>query len=122
MTKFARSSCCLMLALLLCLSFCSVGYATEVNSSLTPSQTSQLLSIVSDLEPQKSMLGLSNVDFNNLYLGEPIQTYIYTNDTFVKSHDLFPVLYNNTIVFWAYDNNGNIQISAGLSSKITVVE
>ena len=91
---------------------------TTAAISLSSQETESLISVLNDFEQQKSNLGLNNVNFYNLYIGNPIQTYIYKNNTFTESHKMYPILEDGTLVFWAYKQSGKFQLTTGLTKEV----
>lgn len=118
-----------MLAFILCLvpavSVSAVGGqpAAGESQSLNESEKDALSEVLNGIEAQKAMLGKSipgveNVDFNYLCLGKPIRSYIYANDTFELGQAMYPITYNDELVFWAIENEGKFQISTGLTREV----
>ena len=95
-----------------------IGHAENTNSPITDSQRNLLLDSLRDVEQQKSEWGLESIDFNNLYVGYPIQTYNYIANELEQGQVLFPIIYNNQLILWAYIHNDQFQISDGLVSEV----
>lgn len=95
-----------------------IGHAENTNSPITDSQRNLLLDSLRDVEQQKSEWGLESIDFNNLYVGYPIQTYNYIANDLEQGQVLFPIIYNNQLILWAYIHNDQFQISDGLVSAV----
>jgi hypothetical protein len=65
--------------------------------------------------------GLENINFTDLRIGAPIQTYNYINNNLVPSGELFPISANGELVLWASPQGDQYQISNALVSEINSV-
>lgn len=77
-----------------------------------------LIDVLSEIDSQKDSWGLEDVDFNELNIGVPIQTYNYVEGAFVRSHDMYPLTADDRLVLWAIPINGQFQITSSLVSEI----
>ena len=77
-----------------------------------------ILEALSCLKMQNDLSDFENIDFSDLYLGNPIQTYIYSDNALVPSKIAYPIICNNKLGFWAIEVNGKYQISQGLVDEI----
>ena len=59
--------------------------------TLSSEGVSQLPDDIAGIRDQADSLGLSDVDFDNLYLGDGIPTYVYSLGSFNKGPLYFPV-------------------------------
>lgn len=82
--------------------------------TLSSEGVSQLPDDIAGIRDQADSLGLSDVDFDNLYLGDGIPTYVYSLGSFNKGPLYFPVLENQRIVFWIMETEDGIQATNGL--------
>ena len=79
--------------------------------------------LLSDIKPEKTLYGLGDVDFNNLYIGESIPAYISQNTGFTKT-DLkyYPILENGnwvaTLTCYKISGVWNGQISTSFVSDL----
>ena len=85
---------------------------------LTQTQTGSLVSALRDYELQKSILGLEAIDFNNLYIGDPVQTYVYCNNDLSENNKLYPIYFENRIILLALTFGDYIQLTNGLVEEI----
>lgn len=77
-----------------------------------------LMEILNDVECQKSIIGLSEVDFAALKIGAPVQTYNYVDNTFKEARKMYPITYNNKLVLWIIDNGGQFQVTTALVNEV----
>lgn len=61
---------------------------------------------------------LAGLDFSELTVGEPIQTYVYVGDTFEQNGIYYPLLENGNLVLLAIPQDGWYQITNGLVAEI----
>lgn len=69
-------------------------------------------------EIQKDDIGLSEVDFNELCIGGPIQAYSYVESGFEELREMYPLIYQDELVLWAINVDGNYQITTGLTKEV----
>lgn len=87
----------------------------RTNDTIDPS----LAEALGCVEIQKEEYGLSNEDFYALRIGEPIQTYVYSNDSFIAWQTLYPILSGKKLILWAVEVEGSYQISQGLVRELS---
>ena len=75
MKKTHKRTVSLVLAIVICLSFSVSAFAAAMPSSLVSEVTEMVNSLMTAIEPNKSMYGLGGVDFTNLTLGQEIPAY-----------------------------------------------
>lgn len=92
--------------------------ASRTNMPLSQSERVLLIDALSEIEPQKDAWGLANVDFTNLNVGLPIQTYNYVEGTLESSHVMYPLTVDDRLVLWAIPIGGQFQITNGLASEV----
>lgn len=85
---------------------------------LNRQQVISLMEILNDVEDQKDFIGLSGVDFAALKIGVPVQTYNYIDNAFEEARKMYPLTYNNELVLWVIDNNGQFQITTALVKEV----
>ena len=102
--------------LLICLCQISV-YATEVRYTDT-----LLISALQTIEPSKDAYNLNNVNFADLEISNPINSYIYSDNGLIESNKYYPIFYNDELVLFAVkvENNDNsyFQITDSLVSIV----
>lgn len=102
--------------------FLNLTIITNANTTSSSLPISEVVFSLRNIEPFKDSLGLSNVNFNNLYIANPLITYEYTDQGFASNIEMYPLLENNTIVAWAIENisgnNKSYQISSDLIHDI----
>lgn len=84
--------------------------------------TNKIVHALQGTEAIKDKIGLSNVDFSDLYIGDPIPTYNYVDGSLVKSRFYYPLFsYNRLIAFAVEIGSGDelhFQISTDLVNNI----
>ncbi len=108
---------CISLFVALLLSSMEI-HAEESDISFTNEQYSALYEILSYVEIQKYEIGLSGVDFNELCIGKPIQTYCYLENGFEELRNMYPLTYRGELVLWVIDAEGKYQVTTGLTREI----
>lgn len=106
----------LILIHLICLT--ATVSASDCPVFLSQSKENALNNAISNIEMQKEQLGLDEVDFDDISVGQPLQTYIYTNNTFQKSHLMYPVISHEKLIMWAIEINGDFQITSALVDEL----
>lgn len=109
-----------MTAILMTLSM-SVSAAAEAAGSVTSGSDERKEEIASRLgyvETQKETWGIGDVNFEDLYLGEAVQTYEYLQDGFSPCITMYPLIYGDDIVLWAIETEGSYQITTELTYSI----
>ncbi len=81
-------------------------------------RNSEIASCLGHVEPQKELWGIGNVDFEDLYLGEAVQTYEYLKDGFSPCITMYPLIYGDDIVLWAIEADDSYQITTELTYSI----
>ena len=110
----------LFLAVVLCFNLGgAITSASATNSSLlSEEQMLALADALSGVEVQKEMICLDDVDFSSLQLGNPIQTYVYINETFEPGYMLYPIMSHTDLVLWAVNLDGQFQLTTALVSEV----
>lgn len=72
-------------------------------------------------ETHKDEIGFSRMDFGELCIGKPIQTYSYVDDGFEELREMYPLIYQGGLVLWAINVDGKYQITTGLTTEINEV-
>lgn len=94
------------------------AYDASTTNPFTVEQIDSLVSMLRNTEEIKSDIGLDNVDFYNLFLGNPIQSYIYKDNSFIENSIMYPILENGSIILWAIETNNNLQLTTGLTEEV----
>lgn len=90
----------------------------SVNASgaqlMTAEKEEQLLEVLYGAELQKELLGLEKVDFSQLFICTPVNTYCFIDDHFIEGVKLYPIIYKGETVFFALENCGSFQITTAM--------
>ena len=81
----------------------------HVSALTDPLGANELLLLIDSLreiEFQKSVWELSEINFSDLCIGEPVYAYDYINDSLQFSRKLYPITVNDQLVLWAIADNG----------------
>lgn len=120
MRKIKTLPICISLFVALLLSSMKI-HAEESDISFTNEQYSALYEILSYVEIQKDEIGLSGVDFDELCIGKPIQTYCYLENGFEELRNMYPLTYRGELVLWVIDAEGKYQVTTGLTQEINEI-
>ena len=87
--------------------------------------TEKIVSALQNIEQIKQDIGLSDVDFEELSIAEPVCTYVYTADGFIPNNVLYPLKENGALVAWAVPledgQTTTFQITALLVDEVNAV-
>ena len=72
---------------------------------------------ITGIRDQCDSLGLEDIDFDDLYLGNRIPTYIFT-DHLIKNYYYYPIINNSTILFWIVETDEGLQITCDLTEEL----
>lgn len=81
---------------------------------MTTEKEEQLSEVLFGVELQKDLLGLEKVDFSQLFICTPVNTYCLINNRFVEDVRLYPIMYKGETVFFALENCGGFQITTAM--------
>lgn len=118
MNTFLKKILCVIISFILCMELSITALASESVFGLREDEKASLFDVINDIEYQKDLLGLSDVNFNELCIGAPVQTYIYKNDTFENGIQMYPITINNNLIFWAIKYDGKFQVTTALTSEV----
>ena len=102
----------------------SNGYAFVETSVLANCDVQEKMEdILCAVEPQKALFGLSDINFENVQLGEEIPVYETYNNSLVPSElHIVPILLDGEVISLFYimqsENEWIVQLGKGLVSKI----
>lgn len=103
--------------------FPTIGIAAEINE-VTPS-ASERVAIIATLqyvEEDKNAFNLDEVEFSDLYIGDKIYTYEYTENGLDELYYAFPIFYDGRIIALATKvSESNFQISVNLASELNEI-
>ena len=80
--------------------------ATSVSFPVTASETNEkdeIIELLQMIEPQKEEVGLKDVEFTLLEIGQAIPVYNYVNGQFVFSRNAYPLFYNDGLATIVYE-------------------
>lgn len=118
MNTLLKKILCVIISFILCMELSITALASESVFSLGVDEKTSLFEVINDIEYQKDLLGLSDVNFNELCIGAPVQTYIYKNDSFENGIQMYPITINNNLIFWAIKYDGKFQVTTALTSEV----
>lgn len=75
--------------------------------------------ILRSFEEAKDYIGLTDVDFDKLEIGEAIRSYIYTTDGLNESHEYYPLFYNNRLVLFAIKKGQQYTVTDALVDEFS---
>lgn len=82
-----------------------------------------VIEVLNVIEPSKDLYGLSDVNFEELEIGNAIQVYNYVDNEFVESRIMYPLVADGKLVAFAKElkdgNDVHFQISTSLADKIS---
>lgn len=112
---------CIILSLTICFSFS----LNVLASNISESTTAKIISALNAVECVKDNMGLSDINFEDIEISDPIHTYEYTSEGFVASRLMYPLKANDTLVALAVavdiSPNTEYQVSTTLISEINAV-
>jgi len=118
MTKKMKKLTAMLLAGMLVTQGTMSVNATELNTSKTINQSvtnTEESYIIQLLEEVKVPFGLDYVDFAQVYVGEPIDTYEYVDTGVNNVGSLYPIIYDQAIIAVAQNvGDENWQIDSGI--------
>lgn len=74
----------------------------------------EIISTLSSVERSKDVWGLTELNFENLCIGNPIYTYVYSSGSFTENAKIYPISNDNQLILLAVDYNGMITITTQL--------
>lgn len=79
----------------------------------------EISSLLASIEQSKDAWDLSEVDFSNLRVGNPIYSYIYSDDSFQANDRIYPISEDGQLLLLAVDHDGTISITTQFVKEIT---
>ncbi|MBQ8209008.1 MAG: hypothetical protein IJZ35_00285 [Clostridia bacterium] len=120
--KSIKRLLCLLLSVIIMFSF-NVTICAE---SILNSDENKIISVLQNTEYIKDDIGLTNIDFCELYISEPINTYEFADSGFVFLRNAYPLLIDNCVVAFALESGNGVektfQISTAFVEKINTIE
>lgn len=101
-------SAILMLSLLFTASMPAGAVVVGGEDVLSADISDGICGILEIVEHDKEMWGLSNVDFSNIYVGDPVHTYEYVDGSFIETSPYYPLFDNRTLIAFYVDIDGEI--------------
>lgn len=83
----------------------------DMSERATSSQKAQIVDILGFVELDKEAIGLENVDFSQLRIGNKLNRYMVTDQGIEITGYSYPIFYNDEIVLIATSLSGGFQIS-----------
>lgn len=78
----------------------------------------KIIETLSTVERSKDAWGLSDVDFENLYIGSPIHSYTYSDESVAESALIYPISMDNRLLLLAIYYNDSITITTEFVNEI----
>ena len=121
MKRFKQQTICVILAFSLCVSFFQIG-AIAANDI---EENASLITSLRNIETNKSIFGLEDVDFEDFQISTPIKSYICANAGFEESYEYQPLLVNGVLTAFAIeiwkDTAAGYQITTSLVEEINSI-
>lgn len=112
---------CCFLALSLFLTITSPAMAFS-ESNLSDSVKTELTNALEIVEQEKDKFNLENVNFSDICVGEPIYTYQYIDETFIRSIDILPLFDSGQLIALSLStDDGYQQIVTSLTEEICAI-
>lgn len=108
------------LTLALCINLCVPAYAA-VDDSVPEEHIKAIENALLGISPEKEVYGLGDVDFSNLWIGNEIPKYEFTNNGLCKIEEFltYPILdENEKIVALANISRDDVETSASVSCEL----
>lgn len=105
----------------------SAYYSSEVSEPISDSYcneeipTDRIIRVLSSIERSKETWGLADIDFESIYIGDPVYTYVYSDDSFTQNSKIYPISDDEKIILLAVDHNGGITITTELVETLNSV-
>lgn len=120
--KLIKKMCCFLFAMIIAFSFNLFVYAESISNSVE----NKIITALQNTEYIKDKIGLENIDFCELDICNPINTYEFTNKGFVFLRNIYPLLIKGSVVALAFElGNGaerTYQISTTFVEKINNIK
>ena len=119
--KFVRSSMSVVLIFAILLPCALCASAAEMSLPISQSERLAVIDVLTEIEPHKEAWGLEGVDFCDLEIGAPVQTYNYVENTLESGNMMYPLSANDRLILWAVPASGQFQITTGLVNELNSV-
>lgn len=100
-------------------SLSAAAETAESRISASAARNAEIASCLGYVESQKELWGIGDVNFEDLYLGEAVQTYEYLADGFSPCVSMYPLICGDDIVLWAIETGESYQITTELTYSIS---
>ncbi|MBQ2865278.1 MAG: hypothetical protein IJE90_02005 [Clostridia bacterium] len=111
----------LLVVLTICLSLivnASALEVTKLNQTIS-SNEAKIIDALHRVIPIKSDIGLGDLNFEQLEIGEVLKAYEYADDHFIELRDIYPLFYNGELVALANQlSTGSFNISTSMVQAI----
>lgn len=98
-----------------------LAFAADNTDELeTTSVIDKIIILVASVERAKESWGFGEVDFSNLYIGNPVFAYEYVDDSLEENSKLYPISADGKLLFWAVVADDMVTISTGLVEQISI--
>lgn len=116
--KQCKKCLCVILTILSLLPYVLTANASEISSPVLESESKAIIDVLADVESVKNIWGLADIDFSSLEISSPVYTYNYVDGILESGAAMYPIVAGERIVLFAVPNNGQFQITNGLTSEI----
>lgn len=97
-----------------------LAFAADTTDELeTTSVIDKIINLVASVERAKESWGFGEVDFSNLYIGNPVFAYEYVDDSLEENSKLYPISEEGQLLFWAVVADDMVTISTDLIEQIS---
>lgn len=92
--------------------------ATSTDYPISTTDRNTLISMLSDIELEKNLWGLSMVNFSEIRIGKMIHQYAYIDEGFEYIGGMYPLIFDGAVILWAVPTESHYQIIQGLTAEI----
>lgn len=86
---------------------------------------SKIIEALQKVEYIKDDMGLSDINFEEISISNPVYTYEYIDNTFIQSRIMYPLKINNKLIAWAItmenDDTSEFQITTALVKEVNLI-
>ena len=110
--KLLKRILSLLIAMIIAFGFNLFVYAESIANSVE----NKIITVLQNTECIKDDMGLNGIDFCELYISNPINTYEFTNNGFVFLRKAYPLLIDNNIIALALELGSGVERTYQIST------
>ena len=110
--KLLKRILSLLIAMIIAFGFNLFVYAESIANSVE----NKIITVLQNTECIKDDMGLDGIDFCELYISNPINTYEFTNNGFVFLRKAYPLLIDNNIIALALELGSGVERTYQIST------